>query len=186
MTDDRPTRSEVHAAYEEEVARIRNSGETHPQAITMAMNEARRWLDRALDTARPDNEDGRPLGARLRENIRRREDERQEKERRQRLEEERRRNEHREKCLSWFNGWIARVGDEIATGGVPGPVRLPRLLDGRERWKMNVSDPGHDDHWLWREHMDPWARREGIVLRIEHDHDGVGMESWWNLVVSPA
>jgi hypothetical protein len=49
-------RSEVMARYAEELASIRASGETHPQGISMAMNEARRWLDRELDLALPDPE----------------------------------------------------------------------------------------------------------------------------------
>ena len=50
-------RSEVHARYKAEVDSIRSSGETHPQGIAMAMNEARRWYDRELDLAEPDDEE---------------------------------------------------------------------------------------------------------------------------------
>jgi hypothetical protein len=50
-------RSEVHARYQAEVASIeqaRARGE-HIQGISMAMNEARRWLDRELSSAEPDD-----------------------------------------------------------------------------------------------------------------------------------
>lgn len=186
MNKELPTRSEVQAAYEAEVASIRASGETHPQAISMAMNEARRWLDQALDTALPDTDDVRSLGARLKENIQRKEEAQRLEVLRRLREEERKKSEHREKCLAWFDGWAARVSDTIASGGIPESTRLPRLLAGRESWKMNISNPGHDDHWLWRENILPWATKEGLCLKLVHDHDGMGMESWWDLSVRPA
>ena len=48
-------RDELYQLYEKEVASIRASAEKHPQAVSMAMNEARRWLDRELDRAEPDD-----------------------------------------------------------------------------------------------------------------------------------
>lgn len=47
------TQSQVQAAYEKEVAHIKSLNE-HPQAASMALNEARRWLDNAISVALPD------------------------------------------------------------------------------------------------------------------------------------
>lgn len=187
MTEKQFTRSQIQGIYDTEYARIKSLGE-HPQAESMALNELRRWLDRALDTALPDppNDASTPLGSRLRENIQRIEREKQEAEAARLRALERRLAESRERCMSWFNRWSADIVAEINSGRIPHPVRIPKHIEGESGWKGSINEPGNDNHWLWRETMIPWARQEGLELVVTHEHDGMGMESWRELRVKPA
>lgn len=193
------TRSEVQAAYDEEIARIRASGETHPQLVGMAMNEARRWLDTALSTAVPDTDadvipciliehgsHSMTLGERLRWNIEKAEREKQAALAAKQRAEERRLAEQRERCLSWFNRWAAEITEAISSGKSPAATRIPAYVEGGKGWQGRINEPGNENHWLWQEIMVPWARQEGLELVVTQDHDGMGMESWHMLGVRPA
>jgi hypothetical protein len=183
--DERMTRAEAQARYEAEIAAIRASGETHPQAISMAMNEARRWLDRALDQALPDGS-AATLGERLKHNIAEAERLRLAKLEREQREARERELKHRREVSDAFDTIRRRIAASIEEGSIPAPMRLPKVLDNKtSRWDTPLTSPNHSDHAQWQEEMAAWAQREGLELSVVGDHDGGGMESWWNLVVRP-
>lgn len=198
MTGRPMTRKEVRARYDAEIEAIR-AAKAHPHATSMAVNEARRWLERALDAAIPDTDaDGVPclliehgshslsLGERLRGNISRIEREAREAEAAKQRAEQRRMAEQRERCLAWFDRWTEEITEAINSGKSPAATRIPGYVEGSKGWQGSINEPGNENHWLWRETMVPWAQKEGLELVITHDHDGMGMESWRKIGVQPA
>lgn len=182
------TRSEVQALYEKEVASIKAAqarGE-HAQGISMAMNEARRWLDRELDLALPDPEAPvqKTLGERLRENMdtaeRLRLDREQAASPALRQKAERRQQEVFLAILELQS----RITRSINEGSVPKPMRLPRNLNDARRYDINIAQTHHGDHAQWCAEMVPWADAQGLSLNVYAAHDGAGMEGWWELKVS--
>ncbi len=176
------TRSQVEAIYREEIASIRST-EEHPQATSMAMNEARRWLDNALSLCQPD---AATLGDKLRANIAEAERQRLSREERENRAARERHERHRRQVTLAIDALKSRITSAIEEGSIPGPIRLPRSLDNdTSRWNTPITSPAHCDHGQWQEEMVSWARHHGLVLDAVSDHDGGGMESWWNLTVRP-
>ena len=50
---------------------------------------------------------------------------------------------------------------------------------------LRLGDTKHPHHDLLLPFLD-WAKEEGLVLRIHPNHDGGGMESWWEITVKSA
>lgn len=190
MTQKTPpmTRSQVQAAYDAEVATIRAAGlrGEHAQGISMAMNEARRWLDRELDQALPDPVAATTLGHKLRasmaeaERLRLSALEQIRQQARERAEKPRQAVDPAIVCLK------ARITASINYGSIPAPIRMRPALDDKTRYGVSIQDPQHELYDLWQAQMETWAQQEGLVLQVQHAHDVGGMESWWNLVVKPA
>lgn len=192
MDNPKMTVSEVYALYEAEVARLRaarDAGE-HLQGVTMAMNEARRWLDRELDRAMPDPVPAmNTLGNRLRHNIAealRLKLEREEREARKKSERE---EQHRRRVSVAIDQMKQTISEKIMSGASLEPVRLLRVLEFNStpgRWGVLITDPDHANYQQWQEEMVPWAKEQGLVLEVVDEHDGMGMESWQSLKVTPA
>lgn len=73
---------------------------------------------------------------------------------------------------------------DIEEGKVPSPIKLPRVLDNDvSSWQTPITSSNHRDHQQWLDEMVAWAAQEGLRLKVEHAHDGMGISSWWNLVV---
>ena len=207
----RMTRSEVHALYEKEVASIkalRDSGE-HPQGISMAMNEARRWLDRELDRALPDpvvpasipnisvehgghaaawDDPDMRLGDRLRminDRIRR---EQESAEARAQAENDRKEKARRMEINDYLINFIRQTEEDIIAGMVPKSVRMPRYFADttNKAWGTKISSSAHRDHDLWNDIVVAWASREGLTVSVYDAHDGMGMESWFEIRVVSA
>ena len=185
----RMTRSQVHALYEKEVASIRairDSGE-HQQGISMAMNEARRWLDSELDRALPDPVVAPSLGDKLRANMAEAERlrlsaiERADRQARERAALE------RQKVHAEFDLLKAKITQSIEAGSIPPPMPMSASLDNKAKYGVCILNKEHNLYELWQSEMVSWATQQGLVLIVHFAHDGdVGMESWWNLVVKPA
>lgn len=80
----------------------------------------------------------------------------------------------------------SRITRSIEEGSIPNPMRLPRLLEqGLNRHNTYINNPGHQDYGLWQSQMETWAHEQGLELTVVADHDGMGIESWLNLVVKP-
>jgi hypothetical protein len=180
----RYTRSEVQARYDAEVATIRAANE-HPQLTSMALNEARRWLDGELDNALPDPlpNPQLSLGDKLRQNIEAAELMRLNKEERVNREaRERRELRMREVSLEFAKIKIKIIA-AIEQGSIPAPIRLPRFMDNSYN---PISHVKHNDHAQWVSEMHTWAAEQGLILTVINEHDGMGMESWWSVKVMPA
>lgn len=189
MTTAPMTRSQVHALYEQEVASIkaaREQGE-HGMAVAMAMNEARRWLDRELDRALPDPVETpqKTLGERLRENIELAERLRLDREEAASRALREKAERHRLAVSAAIQELQSRITRSISEGSVPKPLRLPTTLNDARRYDTAISHANHSDHAQWCEEMVTWADAQGLSLTVFSEHDGGGMESWWSLKVSP-
>lgn len=191
------TRKQVRDAYNEELIRIRARND-HPHATSMAMNEARRWLDRALNEAKPDVEDedipcvlvehgthSLTLGERLKQNIAEADRLRLEKQERENREARERRERHVREVTLAFDSIKSRVTSSILEGSIPKSIRLPRVLDDPRRLNVSINRSGHQDYGLWQSQMETWAHDQGLVLDVVSEHDGMGVESWWALKVQP-
>jgi hypothetical protein len=185
----RMTRSEVHALYEKEVASIRalRAGGEHQQGISMAMNEARRWLDRELDLAVPDPVEPahKTLGALLRENIQEAERLRLDRDAAASRELREKAERRRQEVFLAIQELQSRIARSINEGLVLKPMRLPRTLNDARRYDTSIAQAHHGDHAQWCREMVAWADAQGLDLQVISDHDGAGMESWWSLVVKP-
>jgi hypothetical protein len=95
----------------------------------------------------------------------------------------------------FFSQARERITHDIGIGEPPKPVYLGkrgsngnyeagRLLAS---WGTDavVTSPKHSYHFAWQE-FETWARDNGLIAKLEYEHDGVGIESWHALVVEPA
>lgn len=178
------TRSQIQEQYRQAVDNIQASGE--PQhVISMAMNESRRWLDRELDRALPDPVVAPTLGDKLRasmaeaERLRLSAIERADRQARERAALE------RQKINAEFASLKAKITQSIDDGNIPPPIRMRAILDNKAKYGVSIQNKEHNLYDLWQSEMVSWATQEGLVLTVQHDHDGGGRESWWNLSVSP-
>jgi hypothetical protein len=173
------TRSEVQARYDAEVATIRAANE-HPQLTSMALNEARRWLDRELGCALPNPQ--LSLGDKLRQNIEAAELLRLSKQERTNREARERRELHKREISLEFDRIKSKISAAIEEGSIPAPIRLPKIV---HNYQTPISSVQHDDHTQWVSEMHTWAAEQGLVLDVVYQHDGMGMESWWSVKVTP-
>ena len=179
------TRAQIQEQYRQAVDNIQASGE--PQhVISMAMNESRRWLDRELDRALPDPVVAPTLGDKLRasmaeaERLRLSAIERADRQARERAALE------RQKAHAEFAALKAQITTSIEAGSIPAPIRMSAILDNKAKYGVSILNKEHNLYDLWQSEMVSWATQQGLVLTVQYDHDGVGRESWWNLVVKPA
>ena len=199
MTTDTPqmTRSQVQEMYEKEVSKILELKE-NAQTTSMALNEARRWLDRTMSMAVPDtDQEGIPcimidhgthsltLGERLKQNIAEADRLRLEKQERENREARERRERHVQEVTLALDSIKSRVTSSILEGSIPKSIRLPRVLDDPRRLNVSINRSGHQDYGLWQSQMETWAHDQGLVLDVVSEHDGMGVESWWALKVQP-
>jgi hypothetical protein len=179
----RYTRSEVQARYDAEVATIRAANE-HPQLTSMALNEARRWLDRELDNALP-NPLPNPqlsLGDKLRQNIEAAERLRLSKEERSNREAREKRERHEREVSVAFDRLKSKITAAIDEGSIPAPIPLPKIV---HNYQISIISGHHNDHAQWLSEMHTWAAEQGLILDVVYEHDGMGMESWWSVKVAP-
>jgi len=179
----RYTRSEVQALYDAEVATIRAANE-HAQLTSMALNEARRWLDGELDRALPDPlpNPQLSLGDKLRQNIEAAERLRLSKEERANREAREKRERHEREVSVALDRLKSKITAAIDEGSIPAPIRLPRIMDNSYN---PISHVKHTDHAQWVSEMHTWADAQGLLLDVVYEHDGMGMESWWSVKVTP-
>jgi len=120
------------------------------------------------------------LGDKLKGTVAAREEAaRVEAERKRREAEEKTRRE-RAKILEWLRDWKNVTIHAIETGHEPKPVRIPRYVNDYSTGSIGL--PKHPHHDLLLPFLD-WAKDEGLDLRILPNHDGGGMESWWEISV---
>ena len=185
----RMTRSQVQAAYDAEVATIKAAqarGE-HAQGVSMAMNEARRWLDRELDFALPDPVAPvqKTLGERLRENIDTAERLRLDREQAASAALREKAERHRRAVSAAIQELQSRITHSINEGSIPKPLRMGRILNDAMNYDTSITNSRHSDHEQWCAEMITWADAQGLSLNVYAAHDGAGMEGWWELKVSP-
>lgn len=182
----RYTRRQAQALYEAEVATIRASNE-HPQAVGMALNEARRWLDQALTSALPEPQPPATLGERLKHNIAEAERLRLSKEEQANRQARERREQHIREVSLAFDKLKQQVTASIEQGNIPRPIQLPSVLDNNTKsWETPITSADHSDHVQWVSEMRGWAHEQGLLMEVVYEHDGGGMRSWWSLKVTPA
>jgi hypothetical protein len=89
---------------------------------------------------------------------------------------------HRERAriIEWLDSWKRDVCDTITVGKEPKPVRIPRDVSNYSTGPINL--PKHPHHDLLRAYEE-WAVAEGMELCVVSNHDGGGMESWWEIAV---
>ena len=179
----RLTQQQAQARYDSEVATILASNE-HPQVAGMAINDARRWLDQALEAA-PADASAITLGQRLRQNIAEAERLRLNKEERASREARERRERHIREVSLALEGLKSKITSSIEEGSIPKAMRLPRVVDALAYSNTPITNFAHPDHHQWHEEMESWAESQGLVLEVFFEHDGMGMESWHSVKVSP-
>ena len=179
------TRAQIQEQYRQAVDNIKAS-DAPQHVISLALNSQRRWLDDQLDRALPDPEVKEPtLGDKLRasmaeaERLRLSAIERADAQARERAALE------RQKVHAEFAALKAQITTSIETGSIPAPIRMSAILDNKAKC-VSIPNKEHNLYELWQSEMVSWATQQGLVLTVQYDHDGVGRESWWNLVVKPA
>lgn len=78
----------------------------------------------------------------------------------------------------------------ISAGEIPKPIKMGKsgtahsgLSSILQMYQTRqITDPGHEYHFAWAEFA-TWAKDNGLVVKLEYAHDGVGIESWHELVV---
>jgi len=76
-----------------------------------------------------------------------------------------------------------QIVDDIWRGLVLKPLRLP------DNWQIYqngyiISNAGHPDNHIWCD-FEAWAHEHGLQVSCDYTHDGMGMQSWYELKVSP-
>ena len=176
-----------YARYEAETSDIRASADNHPQVVGMALNEARRQLDRDLEHALPDpvTPSITTLGEKLKHNIAEAERLRLDKEERANRAARERREQRMREVSQALDLIKSKISASIEEGSIPAPMRLPRCLDKPRFGSTPVTSADHELYDRWRSEMESWAKEQGLALGVVYDHDGAGMDSWWNLTVTP-
>lgn len=49
----------------------------------------------------------------------------------------------------------------------------------------NISDPRHKYYRIFELHFIDWCKANGLEFKFQFNHDGIGHESWYELVVFP-
>jgi len=123
------------------------------------------------------------LGDKLKSTIAAREEAaRVEAELKRRREDEKSRRE-RAKILEWLRDWKTDTIHAIENGHEPVSVRIPRYVNDYSTGSIGSTKHPHHDLLL---PFLSWAQEEGLDLRILSNHDGGGMESWWEISVKSA
>lgn len=87
-----------------------------------------------------------------------------------------------------FERFKAHLTKSVENGGFPKPLRLT----GPESSALNTYSweptslgpaPRHFAFALWQQ-LASWADSEEILIAWKFGHDGVGIDSWWDLVVA--
>ena len=78
----------------------------------------------------------------------------------------------------------ATITNDISSGIIPRRQRLGRVLEDNKT-RVAINNPDHRDHLQWRSEMEGWAVEQGLRLEVIYAHDGMGMESWYELQVNP-
>ena len=120
------------------------------------------------------------LGDKLKSTIAAREEAARVAEELKRRQAEEKTRRERAKILEWLRDWKTDTIHAIENGHEPVPVRIPRYVG-----IVSIGNTRHPHHDLLRPFLD-WAKEEGLDLRILPNHDGGGMESWWEICVSCA
>ena len=79
------------------------------------------------------------------------------------------------------NTFIASIED----GNIPKPIRLSKSLFGYGGG-VPFANTTHPAHYIFQQVLSDWAHEVGLCVRVVSNHDGGGMESWWEVHVSPA
>jgi hypothetical protein len=120
------------------------------------------------------------LGDKLKNTISAREEAaRLAEEEKRRREDEKNRRE-RAKIVEWLRDWKSDTISAIEKGHEPLSVPLPRYVNDYSTGSIGL--PKHPHHDLILPFMD-WALAEGLELCVVSNHDGGGMESWWEISV---
>ena len=78
------------------------------------------------------------------------------------------------------------ITSTIENGMVFKDVKLPKswCCYSDKRGNYSISNIQHPDYELWREFSN-WAETEGLAVEAVYEHDGMGMDSWYVLRVTP-
>ena len=77
-----------------------------------------------------------------------------------------------------------QISDAVYAGTVFKSVKLPKKWTLYSNDAQSIAHPNHPDNHLWVD-FEEWARGEDLDVDCEYAHDGMGMESWYNLTVKP-
>jgi hypothetical protein len=90
-------------------------------------------------------------------------------------------------AISWFEEWRARVVADIERGKAPDSAVIPRHILGihGEDYE-SIDDPNHKVHWLWRDHIQPWAESEQLLVEIWSQLTCAGLDLYEHSIVVTA
>lgn len=73
----------------------------------------------------------------------------------------------------------------IEDGNIPKPIKLNKNIFGYGSG-LPIANTQHPAHYIFQEVLFDWAWHEGLSVQVVSNHDGMGMESWWEIKVSPS
>jgi hypothetical protein len=75
--------------------------------------------------------------------------------------------------------------ERVEAGNAIKPFRIKDSLMPYEKgMRRLLNDPMHPARHVYAE-FEKWIESEGLEVEFVQDHDGMGMESWYNLVIRP-
>lgn len=96
--------------------------------------------------------------------------------------------QRRRKVSDWYEEQKHRIGSLILAGQEVKPVKVPRYMDiddyRRDFGKEDASHPNNRDYDLYQSFIN-WMGDNELKAEFVYQHDGMGMESWMELKVSP-
>jgi hypothetical protein len=95
----------------------------------------------------------------------------------------------------FFSHAREKIESDIRMGEVPPAIHIGKpgkpyaelvtVLAGYGMASLTAASPKHPYHFAWLEFA-TWARDNGLLAELRFEHDGVGRDSWYALVVKPA
>lgn len=86
---------------------------------------------------------------------------------------------------TWYE-YVSYVITQIDQGKEPKPRKLPEAFcEWNNLNRYLLTHELHTHHDVWKE-MQAGAAQLGLVIHINHCHDGVGISSWYEISVEPA
>jgi hypothetical protein len=85
----------------------------------------------------------------------------------------------------WYD-YVTYVTNQINRGREPVPRKVTGVFEQRGNKNCYlITHELHTHHDVWQE-MVAGAQKLGLVVKLSHAHDGMGMESWYEIHVEPA
>lgn len=96
--------------------------------------------------------------------------------------------QRRKKVSDWYEDQKQRVANLILHGQEVKPIKVPRYMDiddySRSHGEEDARHPNNRDYDLYQSFI-AWMGDNDLKAEFIYAHDGMGMESWMELKVSP-